>query len=90
MEIIVACPLMDTEKGGADDEQKKTPIYPFDGVKRGGMIGAAALAGGTLMAITGGMRPANNGRFKFSIFQRRIMNGRKFIIVERQNVINDC
>ncbi|XWS25856.1 hypothetical protein CRYUN_Cryun27aG0103000 [Craigia yunnanensis] len=51
MEIMVACSLMvPVKKEDAEGEKSTT-----DDWKRGGMIGAAALTGGTLMALTGGL-----------------------------------
>ena len=48
---MVACSLMvPVKKEDAEGEKSTT-----DDWKRGGMIGAAALTGGTLMALTGGM-----------------------------------
>jgi hypothetical protein len=56
MEIMVAFSLTDSEKEeGAEEEKSETPESSWDTWKRGGIIGAAALTGGTLMAISGGM-----------------------------------
>ena len=40
---------------GVNEEKGKTSEVNWDKWKRGGMIGAAALAGGTALAISGGM-----------------------------------
>lgn len=54
MEIMVASSLMvPLKKEGSEEDEKSTT----GGWKRGGMIGAAALTGGSLMALTGGMEP---------------------------------
>ncbi|KAM3758598.1 hypothetical protein ACB098_01G056700 [Castanea mollissima] len=56
MEIIVASSLMASEKDeGAEEKKSETPDSSWDTWKRGSIIGAAALTGGTLMAITGGL-----------------------------------
>lgn len=38
------------------EEETSSPKNSWEKWKRGGIIGAAALTGGTLMAITGGIR----------------------------------
>lgn len=56
MEIIATSSLMASEKDeGAEEKKSDTPESSWDTWKRGSIIGAAALTGGTLMAITGGM-----------------------------------
>jgi hypothetical protein len=56
MEIMVAFSLMASEKEKvAEEEKSETPESSWDTWKRGGIIGAAALTGGAVMAITGGM-----------------------------------
>lgn len=55
MEIMVAYSFMDSIKG-VNDDGRKTSEVNWDKWKRGGVIGAAALAGGTVLAISGGMR----------------------------------
>lgn len=56
MEIMVAFSLMASEKEEvAEEEKSETPESSWDTWKRGGIIGAAALTGGAVMAITGGM-----------------------------------
>ncbi|XP_038715199.1 transmembrane and coiled-coil domain-containing protein 4-like isoform X2 [Tripterygium wilfordii] len=56
MEIVVACSLMNTLKvDGAKEDENGTSQNHWVNWKRGGVIGGAALAGGTLMAITGGL-----------------------------------
>lgn len=56
IESIVACSAMAVQK---QEEQKNEEASSSENKwakwKRGGIIGAAALTGGTLMAITGGM-----------------------------------
>lgn len=59
MEIMVACSAMALSKEKASKQQEdQTPKSAWTKWKRGGIIGAAALTGGTLMAITGGMAPS--------------------------------
>jgi hypothetical protein len=56
MEIMVAFSLMASENEEVAEEEKSvTPESSWDTLKRGGKIGAAALTGGAVMAITGGM-----------------------------------
>ncbi|XP_050367085.1 uncharacterized protein LOC126785435 [Argentina anserina] len=63
METMVACSFMASLKEGAnkaktegvDGEKKENDDASWENWKRGGLIGAAALTGGTLMAITGGL-----------------------------------
>nr|XP_043632820.1 transmembrane and coiled-coil domain-containing protein 4-like [Erigeron canadensis] len=54
IEIIVACSAMAILKQEAKEEDQ-APKSSWAKWKRGGIIGAAALTGGTLMAITGGL-----------------------------------
>ncbi|XP_071722652.1 uncharacterized protein [Rutidosis leptorrhynchoides] len=56
MEMVAACSIMATLKN-VDVKEKDRDISEgtMDKVKRGGMIGAAALTGGAVMAITGGL-----------------------------------
>lgn len=59
MEIMVACSAMALSKEQASkEEETQSPKSQWTKWKRGGIIGAAALTGGTLMAITGGMAPS--------------------------------
>ncbi|PIA55967.1 hypothetical protein AQUCO_00700346v1 [Aquilegia coerulea] len=56
MEVMVACSVMallknEEEKG----DEIKSPESTWSSWKRGGIIGAAAITGGTLMAVTGGL-----------------------------------
>ncbi|KAK4411581.1 Transmembrane and coiled-coil domain-containing protein 4 [Sesamum angolense] len=53
--MVVACSAMALLKEEESKEQCGSPESTWDKWKRGGIIGAAALTGGTLMAITGGM-----------------------------------
>lgn len=56
MEIMIAFTIMDSvRKGGANEEKYINSESNLDKLKREGVIGAAALTGGTLMAITGGI-----------------------------------
>ncbi|XP_058098716.1 uncharacterized protein LOC131243395 isoform X2 [Magnolia sinica] len=56
MEVMVACSAMAALKEAeAHAEQNESPKSKWSKWKRGGIIGAAALTGGTLMAITGGL-----------------------------------
>ncbi|KAJ9540832.1 hypothetical protein OSB04_027338 [Centaurea solstitialis] len=55
IEIIVACSAMAVLKQEAAKEEDQEPKSLWTKWKRGGIIGAAALTGGTLMAITGGL-----------------------------------
>ncbi|KAK4276531.1 hypothetical protein QN277_014669 [Acacia crassicarpa] len=56
MEETVVFSIMDlARKKGANEEEPLTLESNWDKWKRGGMIGAAAVTGGTLMAITGGL-----------------------------------
>ncbi|KAK3153035.1 hypothetical protein QOZ80_2BG0166790 [Eleusine coracana subsp. coracana] len=54
VEIMVACSAMAAAK---EEEQREgmSPKSRWESWKRGGIIGAAALTGGTLMAISGGL-----------------------------------
>ncbi|KAJ0853637.1 putative alpha/Beta hydrolase [Helianthus annuus] len=55
IEIIVACSAMAVLKEEEAKEEEQAPKSMWSKWKRGGIIGAAALTGGTLMAITGGL-----------------------------------
>lgn len=57
IEIMVACSAMAAarEKELKEEEKAQSPKSSWAKWKRGGIIGAAALTGGALMAITGGM-----------------------------------
>lgn len=52
---MVACTAMAILKEEESKEEGKSPDSSWEKWKRGGIIGAAAITGGTLMAITGGM-----------------------------------
>lgn len=52
MEIIVACSLMDLIKGEVEKRDDADPLAKW---KQGGIIGAAAVAGGAVMAVSGGV-----------------------------------
>ncbi|KAL5557936.1 hypothetical protein UlMin_034147 [Ulmus minor] len=54
MEIIVASSFMESVKGVSDGKTKTSEVI-WDKMKHGSVIGAAALAGGTVMAVTGGL-----------------------------------
>ncbi|KAL9662253.1 hypothetical protein QQ045_027085 [Rhodiola kirilowii] len=56
METIFACSLISLAK--EDSKEGTNPISPtstWDTMKKGGIVGAAALTGGALMALTGGI-----------------------------------
>lgn len=56
MESMVAFSLMDSvSKAGAKEGESVVSETNWDKWKRGGIVGAAAVTGGTLMAITGGI-----------------------------------
>lgn len=56
---MVACSVMASiEAENAKEEERRATGGIWDKWKRGTIIGAAALTGGTLMAITGGNRIA--------------------------------
>lgn len=56
---MVACSAMAVAKEEeAKQEEAQSKQSKWAKWKRGGIIGAAALTGGTLMAITGGMLPS--------------------------------
>lgn len=52
--MMVACSAMALLKQ-EESKEEQSPKSSWAKWKRGGIIGAAALTGGTLMAITGGM-----------------------------------
>ncbi|XP_020250372.1 uncharacterized protein LOC109827766 [Asparagus officinalis] len=55
MEIMVACSAMAAAKGEEQSQESESKKSKWAKWKRGGIIGAAALTGGTLLAITGGL-----------------------------------
>lgn len=56
MESMVAFSLMESvSKASAKEEESIVSETNWDKWKRGGIIGAAAVTGGTLMAVTGGI-----------------------------------
>lgn len=55
MEIMVACSAMDAVKEEVQSQENESEKSKWSKWKRGGVIGAAALTGGALMAITGGL-----------------------------------
>ncbi|KAJ6840385.1 transmembrane and coiled-coil domain-containing protein 4-like [Iris pallida] len=55
IEIMVAFSAMAIEEEGAQSENNGSEDSTWSRWKQGGIIGAAALTGGTLMAITGGL-----------------------------------
>lgn len=56
MENMVAFSFMElARKEAAEGEDSKISESNWDKWKRGGIIGATAITGGTLMAITGGI-----------------------------------
>ena len=52
---MVACSAMAAAKEEEQSRESSSPNSRWENWKRGGIIGAAALTGGTLMAISGGM-----------------------------------
>lgn len=60
IEVMVACSAMALAKEEeSKGEGKQSSERKWAKWKRGGIIGAAAITGGALMAITGGMEPSN-------------------------------
>ncbi|CAN4116766.1 unnamed protein product [Withania somnifera] len=55
IETMVACSAMALLKEEESKDESQSPDTSWAKWKRGGIIGAAALTGGTLMAITGGL-----------------------------------
>ncbi|KAJ1294857.1 hypothetical protein BS78_01G178600 [Paspalum vaginatum] len=55
VEIMVACSAMAAAKEEEQSRDNSSPSSRWVNWKRGGIIGAAALTGGTLMAISGGL-----------------------------------
>ncbi|KAJ3690307.1 hypothetical protein LUZ61_019471 [Rhynchospora tenuis] len=55
IEIIVACSAMAAAKELKESQGNESPRSKWEKLKRGGIIGAAALTGGALLAITGGL-----------------------------------
>ncbi|KAG2537030.1 transmembrane and coiled-coil domain-containing protein 4-like [Panicum virgatum] len=55
VEIMVACSAMAAAKEEEQSRENSSPRSRWENWKRGGIIGAAALTGGTLMAISGGL-----------------------------------
>uniref|UniRef100_A0ACD5TNB9 Uncharacterized protein n=1 Tax=Avena sativa TaxID=4498 RepID=A0ACD5TNB9_AVESA len=55
IEIMVACSAMAAAKEEEQSSECVSPRSRWQSWKRGGIIGAAALTGGTLMAISGGL-----------------------------------
>ncbi|RLN40208.1 transmembrane and coiled-coil domain-containing protein 4-like [Panicum miliaceum] len=55
VEIMVACSAMAAAKEEEQSRESSSPRSRWENWKRGGIIGAAALTGGTLMAISGGL-----------------------------------
>ncbi|KAD7117676.1 hypothetical protein E3N88_04944 [Mikania micrantha] len=55
IEVLISCSVMAALKQGELKENEHTSDDSWEKWKRGGLIGAAAITGGTLMAITGGL-----------------------------------
>ncbi|NP_001130514.1 putative DUF726-domain family protein [Zea mays] len=55
VEIMVACSAMAAAREEEQSRENSSPNSRWENWKRGGIIGAAALTGGTLMAISGGL-----------------------------------
>lgn len=60
MEKIIACSAIASLKEEVQSEEGESAESRWSRWKRGGIIGAAALTGGTLLAISGGTRLANS------------------------------
>jgi len=54
MEVMVACSAMAAAKEQEQERENASLKSKWEKWKRGGIIGAAALTGGALLAITGG------------------------------------
>lgn len=54
---MVACSAMALLKNEEAKEETQSPKNKWAKWKRGGIVGAAAVTGGVLLTITGGMRP---------------------------------
>lgn len=63
IETMVACSAIALLKEEESKGESQSPDSSWAKWKRGGIIGAAALTGGTLMAITGGMTSKFSQRF---------------------------
>ncbi|KAL4569010.1 hypothetical protein LXL04_024637 [Taraxacum kok-saghyz] len=55
IEVVISCSAMALLKNDDGNENVDTTDDSWEKWKRGGLIGAAAITGGTLMAITGGL-----------------------------------
>uniref|UniRef100_A0A0E0K7T0 Uncharacterized protein n=1 Tax=Oryza punctata TaxID=4537 RepID=A0A0E0K7T0_ORYPU len=55
IEVMVACSAMAAAKEQEQSQESASPKSKWEKWKRGGIIGAAALTGGALLAITGGL-----------------------------------
>nr|CAB3502254.1 unnamed protein product [Digitaria exilis] len=55
IEVMVACSAMAAAKEQEQERENASPKSKWEKWKRGGIIGAAALTGGALLAITGGL-----------------------------------
>nr|CAB3497302.1 unnamed protein product [Digitaria exilis] len=55
IEVMVACSAMAAAKEQEQERENSSPKSKWEKWKRGGIIGAAALTGGALLAITGGL-----------------------------------
>lgn len=59
MEIMVACSAMAAAKAEEQSQESESKKSKWARWRQGGIIGAAALTGGALLAITGGMTPSD-------------------------------
>ena len=57
MESMVAYSIMESASKAGEKEESIVSETSWDKWKRGGIVGAAAVTGGTIMAITGGTYP---------------------------------
>lgn len=65
--MMVACSAMALLKEEANNDTQ-SPKSSWEKWKKGGIIGAAAITGGTLMAITGGMLPSLHAPMRHIFF----------------------
>jgi hypothetical protein len=77
IEVMVACSAMALAKEEeSKGEGKQSSERKWAKWKRGGIIGAAAITGGALMAVTGGMEPS-----KFFFFSESLTLNTSLIIL---------
>lgn len=79
IETMVACSAMALLKEEESKEESQSPDSSWAKWKRGGIIGAAALTGGTLMAITGGMTSQFHLIFSSSSYSLTNLQGNRIL-----------